>query len=324
MPKIDGLRGAAVVTRGGSVVLEAASGPADALTGSPCTVQTRFQIASISKQFAAVAVLLLAERGALRLDESIARWFPDCPAQWQAITPHHLLTHTSGIGHWSDIPGFVVSQPMDLEERLALFQRAPLRTAPGAQWHYSSPGYLLVGHIVEHASGQPYATFLTEQVLTPLDLTSTSAGPVPPGADTASGHRDGQPVPTWDLAMMAGTGDVWSTVGDLARYTIAINSGALLSSDSRQARQARHTPLADQSAGPDEVVLGQDYGYGVFIGIIGGATAYFHPGDNPGFVSFNAWLPEHDATIAILTNDETTNIDHLVQQLLPAARGDST
>src|SRR3954453_17841893 len=109
---------------------------------------TRYQIASISKQFAAVSALMLAGRGALRFDEPITRWFPDAPETWRAITLHHLLTHTSGLGHWADIPGFVPAEAMDLDKRLALFQRAPLLSEPGTAFRYSSPGYLLVGDIV--------------------------------------------------------------------------------------------------------------------------------------------------------------------------------
>jgi CubicO group peptidase (beta-lactamase class C family) len=315
MRKVEGLRGAVMVTRAGSVVLDAAAGPADARVASACTADTRFQIASISKQFAAIAVLLLAERGAVRPDEPITRWFPSCDG-WRGITLHHLLTHTSGIGHWSDIAGYVVSQSMDLDERIDLLQRAPLLTPPGDRWHYSSPGYILIGHIVAQASGQSYPDFLTEHVLAPLAMTSTMVAASPAGADLARGHRAGEPVPSWDLAMMTGTGDVWSTVTDLARYTAMINAGTLLSAASRQAQLTRHAPIPEQPGAPDRCIRADSYGYGVFIGTIAGHTAYFHPGDNPGYVSFNAWLPDPDIIITVLSNDETTNIDQLVRHLL--------
>jgi CubicO group peptidase (beta-lactamase class C family) len=159
---IEGLRGAAIVTCAGRVKLEVASGLADAEAGAKCTPRTRFQIASVSKQFAAVAAMLLAESGKLGLAEPVARWLPGSPPQWQQVTLHHLLTHTAGVRHWGDAPGFDASEPVDLAERLALIQQAPLLTGPGIRWHYSSPGYLLAGHIVEQASGQPYAGFLTK------------------------------------------------------------------------------------------------------------------------------------------------------------------
>jgi CubicO group peptidase (beta-lactamase class C family) len=313
MSAMDGLRGAVMVTRAGAVVLDAAAGPADARVESTCTVDTRFQIASISKQFAALAVLLLAERDAVRLDMPVTRWFPNCDA-WRGITLHHLLTHTSGMGHWSDIAGFVVSQPMDIDERIDLFQRAPLLTPPGSRWSYSSPGYILIGHIVAQASGQSYSAFLTEYVLAPLAMTSTTVAQSPTDANLARGHRDGEPVPSWDLAMMTGTGDMWSTVADLARYTAAVNTHApLLSAASRQAQVTAHAPIPEP---PERCIRAHSYGYGLFIGTIAGHTAYFHPGDNPGYMSFNAWLPDTDTTITVLSNDETTDIDQLVGRLL--------
>ena len=171
MRSIEGLRGAAIVTRGGRVTLEAADGLADAEAGAECTPRTRFQIASVSKQFAAVAAMLLAESGQLDLAEPVARWFPGGPPQWQRVTLHHLLTHTAGVRHWGDAPGFDPSQPMDLTERVALIQQAPLLTEPGTRWQYSSLGYVLAGYVVAQASGQSYPSFLDR------------ADPGPAGAD---------------------------------------------------------------------------------------------------------------------------------------------
>jgi len=316
---IEGLRGTAIVTRAGSVKLELADGLADAETGAVCTPRTRFQIASVSKQFAAAAVMLLAESGMVALDEPVERWFPGALPQWRQVTLHHLLTHTAGIAHWGDAPGFDPSQPMTPGQRLALIQQAPLLTEPGTRWHYSSPGYLLVGEIVERASGQPYRDFLTERILVPLELTSTTVGSAPAGAPIARGYRDGQPVPPWELSAMPGTGDICSTIGDLARYTIAVHSGSLLTGSSLRALRTAHTPLSGDQGFSDDWLAGDGYGYGYFIGRIGGHAAYFHPGDNPGYQSFNAWLPGPAASIVILANDETANLENLLKQLLPAA-----
>lgn len=315
MQLIEGLRGAAVVTVDGVVELEVAGGFADAETGVACTPGTRFQIASVSKQMAAVAVLLLAERGALRLDEPISRWFPRAVTQWRHVTLHHLLSHTSGIDHWGDARGFQVFEPMDLDERLTLLQRAPLRAVPGTEWHYSSPGYLLVGHIVEQAADQPYATFLTEQIFAPLGLASTTAGHTPTG--NARGHRAGKPVPSWDFTMMAGVGDVWSTAADLARYTTEVHKGKLLSEASRKTLIRPHIPLSGRPNHTSSWMIANSYGYGVFIGTIAGNPAVFHAGDNPGYQSINVWLPNEAASIGVLTNDETTDLEHLLKQLHP-------
>lgn len=320
MQAIEGLRGAATVTRAGQVRLEAAGGLADAGAGVMCTPQTRFQICSVSKQFAAAAAMLLAQSGQLDLAEPVARWLPGGPPQWQRVTLHHLLTHTAGVRHWGDAPGFDASQPMDPAERVALIQQAPLLTDPGTSWHYSSPGYLLAGHIVAQASGQPYADFVTGQILVPLGLTSTSAGGLPAGAAAARGYRNGQPVTPWPLDTMPGTGDICSTVGNLARFTAAVHSGSLI----RQQRFAQamitpHATLPDGQGTSDGWMTGDGYGYGQFIGHIAGHAAYFHPGDNPGYQSLAVWLPDQAACAVILTNDEGADTEALLRQLIPVA-----
>jgi len=322
---VEGLPGAATVTRAGSVELELAGGPADVGSGARCTPQTPFQIASVSKQFAAAAIMLLAESGTVELGEPVARWLPGSPPQWRRVTLHHLLTHTAGVRHWGDAPGFQPSQPMDPGERLALIQRAPLLTEPGTQWRYSSPGYLLVGLIVERASGQPYPDFLAARILSPLGLASTTAGAAPAGPAMARGHRNGQPVPSWDLSAMAGTGDICSTVGDLARYTTALHSGELLTADSLRLMCTPHAPAGGGrsgggQSGGDGWLASDGYGYGHYIGTIGGRAAYFHSGDNPGYLSFAGWIPGDEVSAVILANDEAADLEDLLKQLLAAAQ----
>jgi CubicO group peptidase (beta-lactamase class C family) len=114
---IDGLHGAAIVSREGSVVLEAAGGLADAQSGAPCMPSTRFQIASVSKLFAAVAAMLLVDSGALSVSDPVERWLPEMAKEWRPITLHQLLCHTAGIPHWHDAPGFDPTQKIDAHQR---------------------------------------------------------------------------------------------------------------------------------------------------------------------------------------------------------------
>jgi CubicO group peptidase (beta-lactamase class C family) len=313
------LRGAAVVLVDGEVVLEQASGIADVETGEACTPDTRFPIASVSKQMAAVAVLLLAERGALALDEPVSRWLPHTTPRWGEVTLHHLLTQTAGIGHWGEAPGYDVFAPMDIDERVTLIQQGPLHSRPGTEWRYSSPGYLLVGHIVERVAGRPYHAFLAEEVLDALGLGSTVAGCVPAGA--ARGHNDGKPVPAGDFTAMPGTGDVWSTAEDLARYTAAIHKGSILSETSLALLTKAH--VSAQGGPGTEWMTSGSYGYGVFLGTVAGAPAVYHTGDNPGYKSMNVWLPERAASIAILANDGATELDLVLEELHHTAFGGS-
>jgi CubicO group peptidase (beta-lactamase class C family) len=316
---LEELRGVAIVARSGSPVLEAAGGLADE-SGAACTTTTRFQIASVSKQFTAAAVLLLAERGAIGLQDPIEQWLVGCPRAWAHITVHHLLTHTSGLGHWPDFPDLDLYRPMDPDEQLAIFQRAPLRSRPGTSWSYSSPGYVLLGWIVQRASGQPYATFLEERIFEPLGLRSTTVGDPPGGDGMARGYRDGRPVPSFELATVGlGAGDIWSTAGDLARYDAALGSGAFLTSATRRAMCTPHGRLGDQEGAGgwgDGWWRYDGYGYGWFVGTVAGRPVYFHPGDNPGYQAFNAWLPGEDLSVVVLTNDEMVDIKRLLKRLL--------
>jgi CubicO group peptidase (beta-lactamase class C family) len=319
MSLVAGLRGAAIVTQAGRVKLAVASGLADAEAGAECTPQTRFQISSLSKQFTAVAVLLLAESGQLDLAEPVVRWLPGCPPQWQQVTLHHLLSHTAGVRHWGDARGFDPSQPMDPDERVALIQQAPLLADPGTRWQYSSPGYVLAGHIVAQASGQPYPGFLAGQILAPLALTATRSGAVPAGVAVARGYNGGEPVAPWPLSAMPGTGDICATVGDLARFTTAVHSGSLITPHSVQAMTTPHAPLPDGQGTPDGWAAVDGYGYAQYIGRIAGHAACLHTGDNPGYQSLAAWLPGQAACIVIHSNDEGADTEALLRQLVPVA-----
>ncbi|GID94654.1 serine hydrolase domain-containing protein [Amorphoplanes digitatis] len=306
---VEGLHGAALVTVDGSVAVDVAGGPS--------TSQTRFPIASLGKQFAAVAALLLAERDALSLDRPVSHWLPDSPARWREITLHHLLTHTSGMSHWQDAPGFDVTDPIAIEQRTPLLTAAEPISRPGVRWCYSSPGYLLVAHIVERAAGQDYASFLAEQVFAPAGMASTTTGrPDDPGA--AHGHRAGEPLPGAVLPPLPGTSDVWSTVGDLARWTGALHGGEVLGWESQMVLTGPLAATGEEPA-PGGSYTGAHYGYGLYIGTVGGHRAYFHPGDLPGFVSFGAWLPERRAGIVVLADDETVDVHTLLRRLLAAA-----
>jgi CubicO group peptidase (beta-lactamase class C family) len=316
MRQVAGLRGTAVVTRGGSVEVDLAAGPADIEVGVLCNPGTPFQLCSVSKQFATAAVMLLAESGRLDLREPVARWLPGGLPQWRQVTLHHLLSNTAGIPHWLEAPGLDPAEPMTISERLEIIQATPLRTEPGALWHYSSPGFLLAGLIVERASGRPYPEFLAERILSPLKLAGTTVGGAPRAA--ARGYKDGQPVPPWDLDAMPGTGDIWSTVGDLSRFTAALHSGELVAAGSLRAMCTAHASLDDDEEGEPRLTT-TGYGYGMYTGIFAGHAAYYHTGDNPGYQSFACWIPDRAASIVILANDEAVSITGLLRQLLPVA-----
>ena len=309
------LSGVAVAQRSGVIVAERAAGMADRDLGLACTPGTRFQIASVSKQFTAVAVLLLASKSQLSLDDPVSRWFAGCPQDWRAITLHHLLTHTSGIGHLDDFPALDLYRPIEPAQELSIFQQQPLLFAPGSRYRYSSPGYTLLAWIVEKAGGQPYASFLADHVFTPLGMWTATAGDPPGGTGMARGYQAGKPVPSFDLATVGlGAGDVWCAAADLLRWDEAIARGELLPAGLQEVMLTAHAVCGPTVDG--EGWSGTGYGYGWQIGTAAGRRAYFHTGDNSGYLAINAWLPDEQIALVVLANDQATDILHVATDLL--------
>src|SRR5690349_600872 len=138
MLEIESFSGVVAVARAGDVVVTTTSGE--------WTPATPFQIASVSKNFAATLALMLVEDRLLDLHEPLTRWVPEAQP---SLTLHHILSNTSGIGHWQDVPGMDPEAPATRDERLALVVRAPLLSEPGTEFRYSSPAFLLAGVVAE-------------------------------------------------------------------------------------------------------------------------------------------------------------------------------
>ncbi|NGN64927.1 beta-lactamase family protein [Streptomyces sp. A7024] len=314
-------RGNALVVHGHSVLYEVSQGHADARTGTQCTAATRFQIASVSKQFTAAAIMLLVERGAVALDHEVSRWIRGCPPTWRGITVHHLLTHTSGLGHWEDFPALDLTAWLPPDEVLKTFHQSAPKFPAGADWYYSSPAYVLLAHIVEQAGGEPYRRFLGRHIFEPLDLRDTFAGS--PGdrsgrsdrsdrSELATGYAGTTVAPSFELdAVGMGAGDIWSTTGDLLRWDQALATDGLLGSESRRLLFTSHAPTGFE---------GQldAYGYGWQLGRIAGHAVRCHSGDNAGFKAFNAWFPDLSAYVIVLANNQETDPYALTLRLTEA------
>jgi CubicO group peptidase (beta-lactamase class C family) len=310
------LRGAALLQRGGEDLIAVAGGTTGAGPDAPCSLATRFQIASVTKQFTAAAVLLLADRGLLSVDDPVSRWLDDCPPGWDPITVHHLLSHSAGLAHWPGMPGLDVATPVPVREKLRAFAAAPLLSPPGERYAYSSPGYVLLAHILERATGAAYGDFVAREIFEPLGMSATFNGAPAGQPGLAAGQQDSVPVPSFALDTLGlGTGSIWSTVGDLARWDRALADGEILSAAARQAMLTVHAPVEDD----DGLVRTEGYGYGWFIATAAGRRLFYHPGDNPGFRSVNAWFPEDDVRLAVLSNEDGTVLDPIMHDLIRTA-----
>ncbi|WP_305782446.1 serine hydrolase domain-containing protein [Symbioplanes lichenis] len=260
----------------------------------------RHQIASISKQFTAAAVLLLAQDGKLTPEDPLDRWFPG----WPGVTLHHLLSHTSGIAHWADHPELDLRvSPPDFVE---LARGWPVITAPGTEFRYSSPGYVLLAHVVQEVAGEPFRDFLTRRVFGAAGLVRTFSGLPGDRTDVAAGHdAQGNAVPSWDLdGLGLGTGDIWSTTAELITWMDRLHEGAVIGEPWRTLMLTRRV-----ATGGDD--FGSGYGYGVFTGTWHGEPWIQHSGDNAGYKSFAAILPESRRRVAVLTDSDALVGEHL-------------
>jgi len=322
MTELEGLQGAALVQAGDRDLIEVGVGPIAPGSDVVCSPGTRFQLASVSKQFTAAAILVLVDRGPLALDHPITKWVDGCPSSWAEITLHHLLTHTAGLVHWPQLPELSLTARIAPEEELAHFFDAPLLTAPGTRYAYSSPGYVLLAHVVERAATRAYAAFLADELFGPLAMPATFAGNGDGEPDRAVGTVHGVEVDSAELDVVGmGAGDVWSTVGDLARWDRALAAGAILSDAARGAMLTVHTPVDEAEATLARPVVEVDgYGYGWYLGRLGGGPKMiFHTGGNAGFVTVNAWFPDEDLRVVILANDESVDLLAVASQLLGIA-----
>ena len=175
------MSGSVLLAQDGVVYLSKGYGLADRLQGIPNTPQTRFHLGSMTKQFTAVAILILQSQGKLSVKDPICKFIAHCPKEWQDITIHHLLTHTSGLsGQLSDQLYREIesgsSGPVAPPERapyLGLTSQWTLDTPPGEQYAYNNFGYILLAHIIEEVSGQSYADYLNQSIFTPLKMRNT-------------------------------------------------------------------------------------------------------------------------------------------------------
>ena len=154
--------GAVLVARGDRILLDKAYGYANVEWKIPATTNTRFLIASLSKQFAAAAILMLEEQGKLRTDDPVGKYIPGTPESWKPITLHNLLTHTSGIPNTdtSERVRTAVAEPVTPDQIIADAEQRPLDFAPDSRFAYSNTNYTLLARIVENVSGASYADFL--------------------------------------------------------------------------------------------------------------------------------------------------------------------
>src|ERR1051325_110117 len=293
------------VVRDGKLVYANAYGFAKLEPKTPATPQMRYSIGSISKQFTAAAILMLAEEGKLSLDDKVVRWLPEL-TRAKDVSIRQLLSMTSGYqDFWPQdyvMPGML--EPATAQQIAETWAKKPLDFEPGTRWQYSNTNYVIAGMIFERAAGMPLVDFLRQRVFTPLQMTSvfnTDWAPLPPGDPVrylryALGPL--RPAPKEGKGWMFAAGELAMTAQDLAKWDMAMINESLLQPASYREME-REVLLAGGN--------GTHYGLGVSVNTVDGRRLISHGGEVSGFTAQNQVYPDQRAAVAVLTNLDATS-----------------
>ena len=311
----DEFTGAVLVARDGEVLLDRGYGFANREWSVPNDGDTKFRLGSVTKQFTAVAIMLLNELGLVDLDAPVKTYLPDAPAAWDGVTVRHLLTHTAGVPNFTDFDDYGASKtlPATIDSLIGRFRDRPLDFQPGEGWSYSNSGYILLTAIVEKASGRSYADFVAETLFQPLGMADSGydshAAVLPRRASgyapTARGIVNADYI---DMSIPQGAGALYSTTRDLLKWEQGLFGGRLLTPASLALLT---TPVRNQ------------YAFGLAVTQAGGNTTIAHSGGIEGFNTHMAWDPDRRMTVIVLGNLNGPGSDQVAGSLMALARGET-
>ncbi|HYU51820.1 MAG TPA: serine hydrolase domain-containing protein, partial [Gemmatimonadaceae bacterium] len=289
------------VVKNGTVAYAKAYGAAKFDPPFTATPDMRYAVGSISKQFTAVAILLLQQEGKLKLDDPVSRFIPGL-TRGNQVTVRQLLSHTSGYqDFWPQdyvMPNML--KPTTPQAIADVWAKKPLDFEPGSRWQYSNTNYTLAGMVVEKASGMPFFQYVRTHILQPVGLTSAADFDVSPRAANTTGYiRYGlgplRPAPDAGSGWMWAAGELAMTASDLAKWDICLIRHCLLSPQSY--RELEREVVLNNGAGTG-------YALGLDVGMQGGRFTIEHSGEVSGFTAENMVFPEDSAAIVVLTNQD--------------------
>jgi len=293
--------GAAVIVRkDGRTIFRKGYGMADLELGVPVEPDMVFRLGSITKQFTAVSVLMLAAEGKLALGDPITKYLPDVPTGGKTITVEHLLTHTSGIKSYTNMEEWLQMWRKDMTpgEIIGLSKDKPLEFDPGTRWNYNNTGYVILGALIEKVSGETYEGFVTAHIFAPLGMKHSHYGNVEPVIPRrVPGYQMGKDgfvnAPYLSMTQPYAAGSLLSSVDDLAVWSDAVFSGKLVGKE-----------WLDKAFTPYRLADGESsgYGYGWFVANDRGHLSIEHGGGINGFTSYEMTFPADGLFIGILTN----------------------
>ena len=303
--------GSVLVAQKGKVLFSKGYGWADVEWNIPNSPATRFQIASITKQFTAAAILLLEERGKLKTDDLVKKYLPDAPASWDKITIYNLLTMTSGL---ADHAAEYEPTPPD---RL-IYADKPLEFQPGEKWDYKNTNYLVLGYLLEKVSGQSYADFFQENIFKPLGMNDSgldsNVAIVPHRASGYLFGADGiENAERTNISGALSAGGLYSTTEDLLRWEEGLFGGKVL----------RPLSLGKMTTPFTHTTLNNEYACGLYINHVNGRLIIDYDGNGIGFTSEMAYYPEEGLAVIVLTNLNSYTTARINTALAAAVHGET-
>ncbi|MGN6266152.1 MAG: serine hydrolase [Ginsengibacter sp.] len=293
--------GSALVAKDGNILLNKGFGYRNAETGVLNDEHSIYQLGSVTKQFTSAVILKLQSENKLSVADKISKYFPDYP-KGDSITIRELLTHTAGIYNYTNDENFMkneITKPKTREQMMALFENKPLDFSPGTSWSYSNSGYSMLGYIIEKVTNTSYEQAVRHYIFSPLkmmhsgfdfthlDNTDKTVGYL------ALNARDTVRAPIVDSTVSFSAGAIYSTTGDLYRWSHALENNTILSAS--QQNEA-YTPVKNK------------YGYGWGIDSIDGKRRVSHGGGIPGYITTISRVASDGVTIILLSNASNESI----------------
>ena len=295
-------------------------GLADLQNKVPARSDTIYRLASLTKCLTGVAVMQLVEEGKLDLDAPIRQYVPAYPPKKWTVTPRHLLTHMAGVRHnkWSELTS--TRHFASINEAIDVFKDYPLQFEPGTKYSYSTPGYVLLGAAIESASGMPYLQYLDERIFKPAGMTHTAADDAGVNiANRAVGYRKGvfgfhwlswvrgvHIAPPHDTSIKLSAGGLVSTVEDMARFAIALNTGKLLRPETRAQMWTKPKTRDGKEF---------DYAFGFLVGEKNGKQRAYNDGSQAGTRTFLFMQPDDNFAVIMMTNLEKAQCEVLTPKI---------
>ncbi|WP_125722778.1 serine hydrolase domain-containing protein [Flavobacterium ustbae] len=304
--------GVFLVVKKGKILYRKAFGTADLELNVKMKPEFVFEIGSMTKQFTAVSILILAEQGKLKLEDEITKFIPDYPTNGNKITIHHLLTHTSGIKDFTSMKAIknIAREDLSPKELVDFFKNEPIDFKSGEQYKYCNSGYVLLGYIIEIVSGESYKDFITKNIFKKVGMQNTFyASNERIIKNRVSGYRDKDGLINANYISFSipyASGSIMSNVDDLAKWQYALDNNIILGKTFTQ-KAFKNYKLNNGTY--------IDYGYGWHLEKVKNKTVREHGGSIFGFKSMGVYIPEEEIYVVGLSNCECNSPTSIVKDI---------